>query len=340
MKQPTNYIATWFYKESKADASYYPQVGKRGDSTLVHSIYMQIQVPFYATFRHYNPEAKLLFFTNINQLPVFLEQLFKKLGVEIIQLPYRCIPPEGWHNAWRNQFYLYDILKNMEERMEDNDRFLICDADCLCHSSLNSLFEKTGQHGCALYKLYDNSRTIVNGITLQQMADLYEDCYQEKPAQPINYYGGEFMAFRGDIVKQINTAYHPLWNYNLKLFEKKLPKLNEEALFLSVLITKLNLQNSIANTYIKRMWTWSRCHNVEKGDEEFAVWHLPYEKKRGLYDLYRLLRKSPFIKDEKAFWKKASCYTGIPEVNLQKQIRDHFRIFVFIFMTMLKIHKK
>ena len=39
MTTPTNYIATWFYKESKEDASFYPQAGKRGDSALVHSIY-------------------------------------------------------------------------------------------------------------------------------------------------------------------------------------------------------------------------------------------------------------------------------------------------------------
>ena len=49
MTTPTNYIATWFYKESKEDASFYPQAGKRGDSALVHSIYMQIQVPFFTT---------------------------------------------------------------------------------------------------------------------------------------------------------------------------------------------------------------------------------------------------------------------------------------------------
>ena len=55
MTTPTNYIATWFYKESKEDASFYPQAGKRGDSALVHSIYMQIQVPFFTTFRHYHP---------------------------------------------------------------------------------------------------------------------------------------------------------------------------------------------------------------------------------------------------------------------------------------------
>lgn len=47
MPDHLNYIATWFYKESREEASYYPQVGGKGDSSLVHSIYMHIQVPFF-----------------------------------------------------------------------------------------------------------------------------------------------------------------------------------------------------------------------------------------------------------------------------------------------------
>ena len=31
MTTPTNYIATWFYKESKEDASFYPQAGQTGE---------------------------------------------------------------------------------------------------------------------------------------------------------------------------------------------------------------------------------------------------------------------------------------------------------------------
>ena len=63
----TDYIATWFYRESADEASFYPQMGQKGDSALVHSVYMQIQVPFFRTFRHYNPAARLLFFTNLKR---------------------------------------------------------------------------------------------------------------------------------------------------------------------------------------------------------------------------------------------------------------------------------
>lgn len=62
MQTSVNYITTWFYKESKEEASFYPQLGQKGNSSLVHSIYMQIQVPFFVTFKYYNPEAKFIFF--------------------------------------------------------------------------------------------------------------------------------------------------------------------------------------------------------------------------------------------------------------------------------------
>ena len=97
MKQPTNYIATWFYKESSEEASYYPQMGRKGDSALVHSVYMQIQVPFFRTFRHYNPSAELLFFTNLQQsaLPPFLTSLFEAMQVEVVTLPYTASRPKN-----------------------------------------------------------------------------------------------------------------------------------------------------------------------------------------------------------------------------------------------------
>lgn len=322
MTKSINYIATWFYKESKEEASFYPQAGQTGDSELVHSIYMQIQVPFFATFRHYNPDSKLLFFTNVENLPAYLEELFAKLDVEVICLPYRCIPPDGWYDAWRNQFYVYDIWQYMGERMQADDKLLICDADCLCTKPLSPLFNEVATHGSALYEISSAPTRLIHGITLQQMTELYEACYQQKVSQRIYYYGGEFFALRGDIVKEVNKSYPFLWEYNLQLFKENRLKLNEEALFFSVLAERLNIRNNIANRYIKRMWTYPKFNNVEKGDEKLAIWHLPYEKKRGLYYLYLLLQKNPFIEDEQAFWKKAAFYTGVPTVSFLKRLKD------------------
>ena len=142
MKNNRHYIATWFYKESKDEASFYPQLGRKGDSSLVHSVYMQIQVPFFTTFKHFNPSSVFLFFTNIHkeELPQYLQDMFKALNIEVITLPYNKRPPRNWHNAWQNQFYLYDILEYMGSRMDDYDSLLICDADCIFSKPLDGLF--------------------------------------------------------------------------------------------------------------------------------------------------------------------------------------------------------
>lgn len=325
MKQASDYIATWFYRESESEAGYYPQIGQKGSSALAHSVYMQIQVPFFRTFRHCNPEARLLFFTNIEEagLPAFLREMFSELGVETITLPYACRPPESWYPAWQNQFYLYDILRKMGEVMQADDTLLVCDADCLCRWPLDPLFESVRRKGSALYEFVTDRAYVINGITLPQMEDFCQACYGEPPRSGMTYYGGEFVALRGDVVRRINDAYPRLWAFNLERFARKEPKLNEEAHVMSLLAEHLGIRNADANRYVKRMWTTPKFNNVRPGDEDYAVWHLPYEKKRGLHGLYRLfLRDGGAMRDEAAFWKRAGAYTGIPRIGMGKRLRD------------------
>lgn len=322
----TDYIATWFYRESADEASFYPQMGQRGDSALVHSVYMQIQVPFFRTFRHYNPKARLLFFTNLRRegLPRFLLGLFDELGVETVTLPYTRRPPKGWYGAWQNQFYLYDILGWMGGRMEADDALLVCDADCLCRTPLDGLFDEIRKQGSALYEFIIDRSATINGITLPEMEAFYTDCYGTPPRSPLAYYGGEFIGLRGDSVCRINEAYAGLWAFNLARVGSREPKLNEEAHVLSVLADRLDLRNAVANRYVKRMWTSPQFNNVRPEDERLAVWHLPYEKKRGLYRLFRLLEKQKGLGDEERFWHRAKELTGVPAVSLRKRLRDRW----------------
>lgn len=323
MSDSINYIATWFYKESKDEASYYPQVGGKGDSSLVHSIYMKIQVPFFATFRYRHPDAHLLFFSNLtgSELPSYLNAMFQKLHVEVVTLPYTSKPPKGWHSAWQNQFYVYDIMREMERRIRPNDTLLVCDADCICSKPLNDLFEQIRLNGSALYELAKSPYQLINGTTLQQMNEFYRLCYLKEPEQPVYYYGGELIALRGDMVCKVNAAFPALWKFNIGLKENE-PRLHEEAHVLSILAEHLHFRNAIGNQYIKRMWTNPHFNNVIKGDEEFAIWHLPYEKKRGLNYMYRYILRCKRIPPETEFWGKASFYCGIPKKSIQKKMMD------------------
>lgn len=158
---------------------------------------MQIQVPFFVTFKHYNPDAQFIFFTNLNQkeLPDYLIRLFHKLNVEVVTLPYTCKPPKDWYPAWQNQFYLYDILKYMDGRMLENDTLLISDADCLCRTPLNTLFDAVRKDGSALYEFITDRTYSINGITLPQMEEVYQSCYGKEATSSITYYGGSSLPY-------------------------------------------------------------------------------------------------------------------------------------------------
>ena len=322
-----NIISTWFYKESKEESSYYPQVGF-GNSPLAHSLYMKIQVPFFTTIRHYNPSARLIFFTNLDVLPEYLGELFKRLSVEVVKIPYTCKPPQGWHDAWTNQFYVYDILKWAESHIAKDDVFLVTDADCVCHKSLNEFFLRTYEFGAGLYDSHyscSNPQIMINGITAKQLTELYYE-YKGLPAPEkdlIAYYGGEFIAFRGDTLSLVNQEYAKLWAFNLDRFHKNLPKLNEEALLLSVLVKSLGLENTIGNDYVNRIWTTKLYYTVKPTDFSLALWHMPSEKKRGLYRLYRYFTKHPEVPvpDEK-FWQWAGKICGLSGLPLRKRLRD------------------
>lgn len=318
-----NYLSSWFYQETEGEASYYPQMGRKGSSPLAKSVYMQIQVPFFVSFKHHNPDCRFLFFTNVAQLPEFLDDLFRQLDVEVVRLDYNCAPPKGWYHSWANQFYLYDILRYMEGRMDDDDTFTVIDADCICHKPLASFFDRVRREGSGLYVEGRDAGWVSSDLNQMQMEEIYRNFYGQEPTKPLYYYGGEFISLRGDKLRLVNEAYAPLWHYNLQLFREDRPKLNQEALFFSVLAEHLSIRNDFGNEYIRRMWTNPNHFDCRPADLDLSIWHLPYEKRRGLRYLYYMLRKQGNrIVDEQDFLRRAARYCGVPSISIWKKLRD------------------
>ena len=124
-----------------------------------------------------------------------------------------------------------------------------------------------------------------------------------------------------------NSLPHPLWEYNLKQTGVDNLRLCEEAHVLSLLAERLSFRNSHANRYVKRMWTNPHFRNITSGDEELPVWHLPYEKKRGLYYLYRYFTKLTYtLGDEAEFLRRAQYYNGIPHRSSRKRLKDRITV--------------
>lgn len=108
----------------------------------------------------------------------------------------------------------------------------------------------------------------------------------------LRYKGGELIGLRSDILPGLLKCYSELWKFNYKRYEEKQVKLNEEAHFLSIIYHQLGFDDSIANKYIKRMWTAVKCDNIVAGDENLPLWHLPAEKKYAFGKMFDFLCKS------------------------------------------------
>ena len=64
---------------------------------------------------------RLAFFTNVKNLPtvdgVDFVRFFEENQIQVVYLELTRKTPKDWYGAWRNQFYLFDVLeylKNLE----------------------------------------------------------------------------------------------------------------------------------------------------------------------------------------------------------------------------------
>lgn len=291
-----DYIITWLYAESPDDESYYPSVGGNTSSVEFQKIYWRCVYDFYqsALLTQKVQSLQYLFFTNVSDIPsdidgVNIRRFFEEKKVAVQRLELKNKTPRDWYGAWRNQFFLFDILEYLQN-IEGN--FLILDSDCFITKDLSCLFKeieekKVLSFECEVLPL-DYS---LNGISTEQMRKLYEDFYDE--SKDLEYKGGEFIAVNSSMIPQIIHEYRKLWDLNYQRYLKQEVKLNEEAHFLSLIYARLGYQESLGNQYIKRMWTAARYDNVVAEDVEFPIWHLPAEKKYGFKEMFSYLKTEP-----------------------------------------------
>lgn len=285
-----NYLLTWFYAESKDDESYYPSVGGSSSSEKFHEYYWKCIYDFYETVKITQDlnSINLMFFTNVDKLPeniggIDFTKYFNDSNIKVIKLKLTNRTPKDWYGAWRNQFYLFDVLDYCKE-FEGN--YLILDSDCLIRYSLEPIFEKIERDSIVTYNCGHGFEQDINGISIEQMQNLYEEFFLE-PATELSYYGGEFIAVNSRIIPKILDIYKELWDYNFKKYLVKDIKLNEEAHFLSLIYYKLGIRKSEGNQYIRRIWTSIKYDNVIDEDQNLAIWHLPAEKKYAFVSAFK-----------------------------------------------------
>lgn len=290
-----NYLSTWFYAETDDDESDYPSVGGHLSSIEFQKAYWECVFDFFSSahLTQRSDGLELLFFTNVKKLPsnlagIDFEAYFKDLGVRVFCLELTHKVPKDWHGAWRNQFYLLDIL-NVLKDIKGNH--LLLDSDCLITKDLSGLYELIGEKGIVCYDCDDNDSNDddINGTSMSEMGTIIA-AYTKKDCEPVRYKGGEFVGATSEAIFSLCDEFDQLWSYDYHRYEKGLTKLTEEAHLLSALYKILGYGGAEANSYVKRMWTAATWDTVVKGDENKAIWHLPAEKKYAFARLLPLIR--------------------------------------------------
>lgn len=308
-----NYIVSWFYLEEKGNESSYAQVSAKSTSRKFQDTYWKCIVSFYYTSIIKNKNAKHIFYTNSKNIPIVdgfdVEEFFKIHNIEVRMQELTNKTPLDWHGAWRNQFYVFDILAALSSSVNEDDSVIILDSDCIVNTELDELFKEIKDGGLVSYLIGYEKNHIINGINTLQMRELYKQFY--KDSSDIEYYGGEFIGINGACIKELLREYKYLWEQNYCNYKENKIKLNEEAHFLSMLYHRLNLANDLGNKHIKRIWNGLNYNNVQENDKYLDIYHLPAQKTTGFSYFFQKI-----IKEKRSYTSKDLI--KIFDINIKK----------------------
>ena len=336
-KPHKNYITTWIYLDSPEEESIFPNNKGKSSSAQFQAVYWRcVMVFFESSLRFHRDDETIehILFTNTDDIPVVdgldLKQYFEKNKISLVKLENKYPLPQDYFKSFRNQFFEFSIIDHMASVIQDNDKFLMLDSDCVFAKPFHSLFEKLeGKSALTLTMNYKEDYKI-HGITRREMKELFHELEFNIDEIP-EYSGGELLLTSGSFIKTVAKDFPELYHFLLERNKKGLSKFNEEAHVLSYFYYREGAEIGVMNNYIKRMWT-NRNHfrNIENGDEELTVWHMPNEKPVGFHNSYTLIKNGKsfeqFSDDEyRSFlmgtFLKASNHPIIPLKYLRTKLK-------------------
>ncbi len=326
-----NYICSWLCADEKGEESRFPQTGKLSSSQSHQNIYWRCLLVFFITSKRYNKKEKHVLFTNVKQLPVVdgrsISELLSELNVDVIFTDFKYKTPKGYYGAFQNQFYEFSILEHITLNSHNaDDQYLVLDSDCIFIKPVDQLFKAAEPLGFISFESRVNPDYVLNGLSRNNMRELYEELLGKKITEIPSYHLGEFLLCSVTNIKAIFNDFIQLWPVLISRHDRGLRKFNEEAHTLSYLYFKNGFRAVAEYPYMKRIWTNPVFYrNVEAADVDLAIWHLPAEKAFGLFRLYNyLMNKLPEygsnISNE-VYLNMVQKLLGIPHLSLSMKIK-------------------
>lgn len=294
-----NYICTWLCADSKGEESHFPHTGRLSSSAEHQLIYWRCLLVFFLTSRRFNRKVPHILFTNAPSLPMVdgidVGGLLAGLRVEVVPIPFAYKPPRGYYPSFQNQFYKFSILEHIARQgYSAEDAFLLVDSDCVFLRSAEKLFEAAAPAGFLSFEDEVAPDDIINGLSRNDLRSIYKALLGRPLYDIPSYHLGEFFLCSVGNIRRIDQDFRALWPVLLARHTSGMPKFNEEAHTLSYLFYRHGWRASSRGMHMKRIWTNPLFNrNVEAGDGELTLWHLPAEKTFGFIRLFRRLIRLP-----------------------------------------------
>lgn len=286
-------IVSWFYRAGRCEGGAYAQT--RGDSAsdMFLDVYRKCLVTFYVSARRANPQAQLVLYVNSalagdTSTSRVLIEILDRLSVSVVVIGYDWRPPVTWTKAWNNQFFLFDVLSDIQKRWSGEALVTVLDSDVVWNSerTAETMWKKIESAGVLTYEVGYESAKVVNGASMDALRRLADrnsyyvtDC---------TYSGGEFVGFRNGAFAAVLDACGEFYACMKSEHAKDSSVVCEEAHVLSMAYSHVGIRAGTANEFVKRVWTQPfKYRNTSKEDINLALWHVPAEKKYGLRRMYR-----------------------------------------------------
>lgn len=323
-------VSTWYYEQDSREGGEYAQV--RGDSSSegFRDVYRRCVGVFFATARAANESASLRLYLNrpwdpdASEVARTVHGQLGALGVELHVVPYAFAPPKAWPNAWRNQFFVFDVLADLASRTSPSDLVLVLDSDVIWSGSpsTEAMWEALDRQGVLTLDVGYSPGININGITREQLSSIASR-YRGKPFDRLlSYYGGEFIALRGDINHAVTAKSRQVWSRVVHDFQAGEQTFPEEAHMYSCLVAMLEVPTPVGgNAFVKRIWTQvGKYRDVEAEDAHLPLWHLPAEKRYGLRRVFRRIDQDGRLKSIGV--SRLARSLGIPSNWPLKAVKD------------------
>ncbi len=296
----TNYLITWMYSPEPGRKIDHYQTGGDSDQQKTQNLYWRCLFCLFES-SHRNNKNLFKHILYVNKMPpekidgIPISKLVRKYEIDIREFVPKSLPPKGYYKAWTTQFLLLDILKKVSEFVKPEDRLLLLDVDCIFSKPVTEDFLKDiDTYNALLYSIDYPEDRLVNGMSINMLRQVATEMFN-KDSNELCYEGGEIICLKGKVLEDFFTVFMDVYKWSIQRFEKGLLKLNTEEHAFSVIYWQLGMKTFTANKYIKRLWTnLSSSVNLEPGDEQRLLWHLPGEKKHGFIKYFQLLGKNNY----------------------------------------------